>query len=340
MKGKRIISDPTPENSPEVLAYGKDDLEKVFKKDKRTGESDEYNLVPRRFTDIVEVFPVIRGHWKNGRGYLEDRELSGEALHFFMKWDLLKFACSAFFVLWLFFVFPTIAGYLTEGVLKLFHIQDQGTIDLFCWIAFVIVFIVLFVMLMLVVYGDFESLDLPLRKYKAKKRIFDLEHMGHIPAVQWRKAMDVQFLNYEFVDSTYDSDFEKLDDTEKNEFLLSRSFSKFKKFVSEFFVEENLDTLKKIDSTELSASYNNYMEMLIFVLSNKESLSDDMMIKYIKNLDYRCDVFTRRASEAINAMTIVKKTESETQASGKRIIQDMLDEDSSNAMPLDPELKL
>lgn len=88
MENMRIIKDPTPENSPEVLTYGKDNLKKVFKKDEKLGGSDEYNLIPRSYADGLEVFPVIRGHWKNNTGSrlfpLSD-ELSDEAYIFFVK---------------------------------------------------------------------------------------------------------------------------------------------------------------------------------------------------------------------------------------------------------------
>lgn len=340
MENKRIISDPTPENSPEVLTYGKDDLEKVFEKNKKTDdrfrEYVEYSLIPRSYDDMLGVSPAIRKHWGNIGPYIHSsgEELPNEDLFFFAKWGLLKIVYNVFMFIVMLVGFPIVAGYLTTGVLNFFHVQNQETINLSSGFASFIVFITSFIVLMFI---DFEP---PLKEYRDKGKIFNLEKKGKIPAIQWRKAMDVQFLDYDFMDSKYDSDSKELDGKEKNEALLGQSFGEFKKLVSKFFAEERLVFLEKIDSTELSEAYNDYMEMMIFVLSNKESLSDDMTKKYIKNLDARFDVFNRRALEAIEAMTIVKRTEAETQASGKRIIQDMLDEDASNAMPLDPELKL
>lgn len=285
---------------------------------------------------MLEVSPAIRKHWGNIGPYSHssDEEIPNEDLFFFAKWGLLKIVYNAFMFIVMLVGFPIVAGYLTAGIMNFFHVQNQKTIDSPFGFAFTIVFIASLIALMFI---DFEP---PSKEYRDKGKIFNLEEKGKIPAIQWRKAMDVQFLNYEFMNSEYDSDFEELDDKEKNEFLLSRSFGKFKSLVSEFFVEERLVFLEKIDSTELSKAYNDYMEMMVFVLSNREALSDEMTKKYAENLDLRCDVFVRRTSEAIDAMKMAKKTEAETQESGKRIIQDMLDADASNAMPLDPELKL
>ena len=341
MENRKIIENPTPENSPEVLTYGRDDLKKVFKKNKMTDdrfrEYVEYSLIPRSYDDMLEVSHAIRKHWGNIGPYSSssDEKLSNEALLFFVKWSLFKPVYNIFVFIVMLIGFPIVAGYLTTGVLNFFHVQNQKTIDLSSGFASIIVFLVSLTVLMFI-----DLFNQPFKKSKVKYKIFDLEEKGKIPAIQWRKAMDVQFLDYDFMDSKYDSDSKELDGKEKNEALLGQSFGEFKKLVSKFFAEERLVFLEKIDSTELSEAYNDYMEMMIFVLSNKESLSDDMTKKYIKNLDARFDVFNRRALEAIEAMTIFKRTEAETQASGKRIIQDMLDEDASNAMPLDPELKL
>lgn len=88
MENRKIIKDSTPENSPEVLIYGRDNLKKVFKRDEKLEGSDEYNLIPRSYADALEVFPVIRGHWKNNTGSrlfpLSD-ELSDEAYKFFFQ---------------------------------------------------------------------------------------------------------------------------------------------------------------------------------------------------------------------------------------------------------------
>ena len=302
MENKRIISDPTPENSPEVLTYGKDNLKKVFKRDEKLGGSDEYNLIPRSYADALEVFPVIREHWKNNAGSrifpLSD-ELSDEAYKFFFKKGLLKIAQNCFACFMMLWFFPIIVGFSTYKALEFFNVQNSG---IFVTVASVIVFSTSLAILSSV---DFDLPDPPLEGYKAKEKIFDMERMGHIPAIQWRKAMDVQFLDYEFGEPIYGSAFTESDEAGKNKETLRQHFEIFKRLVSEFFVEENLASLEKIDSNELAKAYNDYMEMMIFVLSNKESLSDEMTKKYAENLDLRCDVFIRRTSEAIDAMKMV-----------------------------------
>lgn len=266
MENRKIIKDPTPENSPEVLIYGRDNLKKVFKRDEKLEGSDEYNLIPRSYADALEVFPVIRGHWKNNTGSrlfpLSD-ELSDEAYKFFFKKGLLKIAQNCFACFMMLFVSPAIAGFSTYKTLEFFNVQNSG---IFVAVASAIVFSTSLAILSSI---DFDLPDPPMKEYKDKEKIFGMERMGYIPAIQWRRAMDVQFLDYEFGEPVYGRAFTESDEAGKNKETLRQHFEIFKRLVSEFFVEENLAYLEKIDSTELAKAYNDYMEMMVFVLSNE-----------------------------------------------------------------------
>lgn len=94
-------------------------------------------------------------------------------------------------------------------------------------------------------------------------------------------------------------------------------------------------TLQSIDFYEFSVLYDSYMDMLVFLLTNKHALSFELRDEYIENLYQKSIALDHEANAILKIIDTQKEFKLKAAYDSEQLRQEMLDSEARSIMPLD-----
>lgn len=93
--------------------------------------------------------------------------------------------------------------------------------------------------------------------------------------------------------------------------------------------------LQSIDFYEFSVLYDSYMDMLVFLLTNKHALSSELRDEYIENLYKKSIALEHEADAILEVIGTQKEFKLKAAYDSEQLRQEMLDSEARSIMPLD-----
>lgn len=309
MENKTIISHPTPNTSPDLLAYGKDNLAGIVNYDNK---NDNCIIIPRSFNDSLNSFPVIKKyhHKKYPKKFLWRQTLREIFQYKYGKgpFSLAQNKEESFFIALSFI--GTIFASLSSFFIYLNFLCDDPMSEQSQRNATVIFFLVFLSCVAASVwfiefspwgiYYDEESIKNKLR-YK-------------IPTKDKERVCESQFIYMKKYPSKYLS-------SQRN--ILSR----MEKFAYEMFMDTDLDIVNSMHSTHISQLYDDVMDMLIFTLANYDSISSELCEDYTEELYKKVEELEKMTED-------IKQEAEDVEEHKKNAYQKSLDDEAMMFMPI------
>lgn len=93
--------------------------------------------------------------------------------------------------------------------------------------------------------------------------------------------------------------------------------------------------LQSIDFYEFSVLYDSYMDMLVFLLTNKHALSFELRDEYIENLYQKSIALDHEANAILKIIDTQKEFKLKAAYDSEQLRQEMIDSEARSIMPLD-----
>lgn len=93
--------------------------------------------------------------------------------------------------------------------------------------------------------------------------------------------------------------------------------------------------LHNTDTFALTNAYDKYMDMLIFVLANKDKLSTRLIEKYTQSLHGKADAVLQEAAHVFNSIKTQEEFVHKATEESRRLQQEMIDSEAESIMPPD-----
>lgn len=104
------------------------------------------------------------------------------------------------------------------------------------------------------------------------------------------------------------------------------------KTISDTYIADNT-LLHNTDTFALAHAYDEYMDMLVFVLANKDKLSSRLVNKYTQSLRDKADVIRDEAVHVFDAIETQQEFVSHATAESEQLHQEMVDVEAESIMP-------
>lgn len=104
--------------------------------------------------------------------------------------------------------------------------------------------------------------------------------------------------------------------------------------LSEIFSTDS-SILQSIDFYEFSVLYDSYMDMLVFLLTNKHALSSELRDEYIENLYKKSIALEHEADAILKVIDIQKEFKLKAAYESEQLRQEIIDSEARSFMPLD-----
>lgn len=93
--------------------------------------------------------------------------------------------------------------------------------------------------------------------------------------------------------------------------------------------------LQSIDFYEFSVLYDSYMDMLVFLLTNKHALSSELRNEYIENLYQKSIALEHEANAILKVIDTQKEFKLKAAYDSEQLRQEIIDSEARSIMPLD-----
>ena len=299
-----LIKDPTPKTHPTILTECQPSLimSQLFEVDSDPTAHTEkyYSTAPRDFATLMK----LKEHHDPSRNPVNRDELEGEnkLLNKIKEWwEEISEVVLFFLAIGLMFFVP--AGIIC-GSVALINIYDN--------LAF---FLMAPVLLIGYYYGLFKFTSSDSKDKNALKK-YTLFHVE-------KPLLSTLFL-----------------DNKKHKFDTSEPVTMYQindKLITKlgeiFSTDSNI--LQSIDFYELSVLYDSYMDMLVFLLTNKHALSSELRNEYIENLYQKSIALDHEANAILKIIDTQKEFKLKAAYDSEQLRQEMIDSEARSIMPLD-----
>ena len=99
----------------------------------------------------------------------------------------------------------------------------------------------------------------------------------------------------------------------------------------------NKDTLQYIDLLPASQQYDKYMSLYSFLIANQHSISQDLLEKYISQLEATKEKFNLEVKDVLDLAQKYEKDVEKAQLEKKQLKQKMIDEDALRVVPVEED---
>lgn len=99
----------------------------------------------------------------------------------------------------------------------------------------------------------------------------------------------------------------------------------------------NKDTLQHIDLFPVAQQYDRYMSLYSFLIANQHSISQDLLEKYIKQLEATAEKFNLEVQDVLSLAEKYEKDIEKAQLEKKQMKQKMIDEDAQRTVPVEED---
>lgn len=106
--------------------------------------------------------------------------------------------------------------------------------------------------------------------------------------------------------------------------------------VKDIFVLDK-DTLQHIDLFPASQQYDKYMSLYSFLIANQHSISQDLLEKYISQLEATKEKFNLEVKDVLDLAEKYDKDIKKAQLEKKQLKQKMIDEDAQRTVPVEED---
>lgn len=106
--------------------------------------------------------------------------------------------------------------------------------------------------------------------------------------------------------------------------------------VKDIFVLDK-DTLQHIDLFPVEQQYDKYMSLYSFLIANQHSISQDLLEKYIKQLEDTAEKFNLEVQDVLDLAQKYDKDIEKAQLEQKQLKQKMIDEDAQRTVPVEED---
>lgn len=311
MDKKKIIFQPTPKTSPDLLVYGKDKFADISNHNEKS--IDDYIILPRSFSDALKSFPTIQKYQKEKyskkffwrqkiREYFQNKY--GKGLYSMAEYKeetaLLVAALGGAAIS---FIVPSliyISFFCENPELE----SSQNNAAVIGFTAFFLYIIVATWFLFFSPWGiEYDEEDM-------KKKL-----QYKIPKEDKKRAYEAQFLCIDKYDDKFPSFHSKA--------ILYLA----EKYAYKLFWDIDPDILNSMQIVPLSQSYDELMDMLVFTLANSENISAELIDDYTQELYKRLEVFQEMTEDMMNVTKDVEEFQ-------KNAYQNSLDDEAVMFMPV------
>lgn len=106
--------------------------------------------------------------------------------------------------------------------------------------------------------------------------------------------------------------------------------------VKDIFVLDK-DTLQYIDLFPVEQQYDKYMSLYSFLIANQHSISQDLLEKYINQLEDTAEKFNLEVQDVLSLAAKYEKDIEKAQLEKKQLKQKMIDEDAQRTVPVEED---
>lgn len=106
--------------------------------------------------------------------------------------------------------------------------------------------------------------------------------------------------------------------------------------VKDIFVLDK-DALQHIDLFPVSQQYDKYMSLYSFLIANQHSISQDLLEKYINQLEDTAEKFNLEVKDVLELAKKYEKDIEKAQLKKKQLKQKMIDEDAQRTVPVEED---
>lgn len=99
----------------------------------------------------------------------------------------------------------------------------------------------------------------------------------------------------------------------------------------------NKDTLQHIDLFPVAQQYDKYMSLYSFLIANQHSISQDLLEKYISQLEATAEKFNLEVQDVLDLAQKYDKDIEKAQKEQKQLKQKMIDEDALKVVPVEED---
>lgn len=99
----------------------------------------------------------------------------------------------------------------------------------------------------------------------------------------------------------------------------------------------NKDTLQHIDLFPVAQQYDKYMSLYSFLIANQHSISQDLLEKYINQLEDTAEKFNLEVQDVLDLAEKYDKDIEKAQLEKKKLKQKMIDEDAQRSVPVEED---
>lgn len=309
MENRTIISHPTPESSPDLLSYGKDNLADILNHDNMF---DNRVIIPRSFKDATNSFPVIEKYhnkkypkkffWRQAlRDICQEEYRKG-----YFRPDIGREES--------FLIFLSIAGTIftaSSATFVYLHLFcDEPNPGQLQSKSIVIFFLVAFsCFLASIWFIGFSPWGVDYDEESMKKNL-----CYKVPKEDRERVCMSQFIYMK---------------EHTNKYLYQRRnvLSIMEKFVYKLFMDNELDIIQSIQATYIPQLYDDVMDMLVFTLANYDSISPELREDYIEELHKKIEELQKMTEDVIQEAKDVEQHK-------KNIYQKSLDDEAMMFMPV------
>lgn len=310
MDNKKIISQPTPKTSPDLLVYGKDKFSDISNHNDKS--VDGCIILPRSFSDALKSFPTIQKYQKGK--YPKKffwRQKFKEYFQNKYKKDSYNMAnIDEEYALRFAALFGAIITVIVSPLIYFAFFCENPESESSQNSATAITLITLFLYSFLAVWFvefshwgvDYDEEDMKKLQYK-------------IPREDKRSVYEAQFMCIDKYDGGFPSFHSK-------EILYLAEKSVYK-----LFMDTDPDILNSMQIVPLSQSYDDFMDMLVFTLANSENISAELIDDYTQELYKRLEVFQEMTEDMMNVTNDMEEYQ-------ETAYQNSLDDEAVMFMPV------
>lgn len=311
MDKKKIIFQPTPKTSPDLLVYGKDKFADISNHNEKS--IDDYIILPRSFSDALKSFPTIQKYQKEKyskkffwrqkiREYFQNKYGKGRysIAESNEETSLLLAALGGAAI-----------SFIASGDIYLYFFCENSELESSRGHAIGIAFLVLFFYIIVATWFLFFSpwgIDYDEENMKKKLQY-------KIPNEDKKSVYEAQFM-------CIDKYADKFPSFHSKEILYLAEKSVYK-----LFMDTDPDILNSMQIVPLSQSYDDFMDMLVFTLANSENISAELIDDYTQELYKRLEVFQEMTEDMMNVTNDMEEYQ-------ETAYQNSLDDEAVMFMPV------
>lgn len=297
-KNKEVISSPNNKNCPDIyLASSNEVINNLIMND----DNQEISFFPTTFQGLSYIDDLVRNYKRNGISFKNKTSRTVSIAAFKVARVTVSIIALILFV----------AAVVCAELLFFHHVPYGPTrLGEFVIGLSIGLLMIYFAMKSMVNINDIETKIED--SITGKKKLFSTEE---------KKALD----SIEVIDlgATINSDTGKM----HYSFLNS---------VKDIFIL-NKDTLQCIDLFPVEQQYDKYMSLYSFLIANQHSISQDLLGKYINQLEDTAEKFNLEVQDVLDLAEKYEKDIEKAQLEQKQLKQKMIDEDAQRTVPVEED---